>query len=376
MTADYLEFLDRMNGHAHDHAKDGEGSRALRELESIAADDIEAVYQKFDDELVENTLQKNTLAVIFGASNSGKTFLAINLACAIAGGRPWFKRATTQGLVVYLASEAPGSVINRIRAHKMRFSPNLHLLHVIKSPVNLYESEDDATAVLAKIAAIEALTGEKVALVIGDTLAAMAAGANENAGEDMNRVLRNVARIREATGATFLLIHHSGKDSTKGMRGWSGLRAAVDTEIEVSDDEDTDLKTAEVTKQRDIPGKGTRFVFKLEIELLGKNAWNNHRFSCVVIPHERQAADHIEDMPQPVKADGIGPAVVQFIQLSKGAATRAEVAKAVTAKHGFHYGAVFNAIDRMLKRKALRIQDGTLRVVPPRVADDDGQDDD
>ena len=48
---------------------------------------------------------------------------------------------------------------------------------------------------------------------------------------------------------TFLLIHHTGKNIANGMRGWSGVRAAIDTEIEVTiSTDESGMHVAEVTE--------------------------------------------------------------------------------------------------------------------------------
>ncbi|MEI2422068.1 AAA family ATPase, partial [Arthrospira platensis SPKY2] len=94
-----------------------------------------------------------------------------------------------------------------------------------------------------------------------DTLARSMAGGSENDSEDMGNLVRAADRLREEFGATVLFIHHSGKDATRGARGHSSLRAAVDTEIEVAGLEGT--RTARVTKQRDF-GTGEAFSFDLE----------------------------------------------------------------------------------------------------------------
>jgi hypothetical protein len=78
-------------------------------------------------------------------------------------------------------------------------------------------------------------TGQKARLIVGDTLARLSVGGNENAGQDMGLGVRRIDRIRAECRALFLLIHHSGKVAAAGARGWSGVRAAVDTEIEVTD---------------------------------------------------------------------------------------------------------------------------------------------
>lgn len=258
----------------------------VRRLDYVLADALPDNDEAFDDELVEGVIGRNAMAVLYGDSNSGKTFLAIDLGAAIALGGPWLGRNAAGGVVVYLATEAAASVRMRLKAYQRRHGLTVPGFAIVQSPVNLYESDADVTAILALISEIESLLGDKVVLIIADTLARISAGANENSGEDMSIVFRHADAIRSATGATFLWIHHCGKDQAKGMRGWSGMRAAIDTEVEVVADEATGVRTAEITKQRDLPGKGTRIGFQLEPVLLGVNQWGTERSSCVVVPTE------------------------------------------------------------------------------------------
>lgn len=115
---------------------------------------------------------------------------------------------------------------------------------------------DDMAAVIAGIKAIPTMPG----LVIVDTWAQVTPGANENAGEDMGKALAQCKRLHTATGALVLLVHHSGKDASKGARGWSGLNAASDCTIEVirSDND----RVATITKMKD-GEDGAEFGFKL-----------------------------------------------------------------------------------------------------------------
>jgi len=71
-------------------------------------------------------------------------------------------------------------------------------------------------------------------LIILDTLAQATPGGNENSSEDMGLALANCKTLAKATTATVLLVHHSGKDASRGARGWSGIKGALDAEIEVS----------------------------------------------------------------------------------------------------------------------------------------------
>ena len=64
-------------------------------------------------------------------------------------------------------------------------------------------------------------------LVIIDTLARCMNG-DENSVKDMNLAIKGCDRIRERTGAAVMLVHHSGKDQSKGMRGSTALLGAID----------------------------------------------------------------------------------------------------------------------------------------------------
>lgn len=235
------------------------------------------------DELVERLLTRGAMGVIYGDSNSGKTFFAIDIACAITRNLRWMERNVEPGLIVYLATESPSSVRRRLRAYQRYHGCKVPNFVIVKSPVDLYNGVADTDRVIALVRALEARVGAKCELVIGDTLSRLCAGANENSGEDMSIVVRHVDRIRHECRAHFLLIHHTGKDAARGMRGWSGMRAATDTEIEITADAETGSHAAEITKQRDIAGKGDRIGFRLHVVDMGLGKWGKPITSCVVV---------------------------------------------------------------------------------------------
>lgn len=240
--------------------------------------------QVMADELVEDVLTLHGVSVVYGASNSGKTFFAIDMAGAIAQGIRWNEKNTRKTAVLYLATESPSSVRNRLSAYMAHHGLDMLDVFVAAKPINLFESDADVSRVSEEIAYIERTYDVRVGLIIGDTMARIAAGANENAGEDMGVVMSNADKMCRATGCAFMWIHHSGKDEAKGARGWSGIRAHIDTEIEIKDADDEGVHSAEITKQRDLAGKGTRYGFRLAVKRIGINAWGNVRTTCVVIP--------------------------------------------------------------------------------------------
>lgn len=242
-------------------------------------DDYEA-----PDELIEGLMTIGSSVVVYGDSNSGKTFFALSLATAIATGRECYGRKVDPGLVVYLASEAPASIRSRMQAIKRFHGCDLADLAMVPVPLNFYTGDHDANDVIALIQAVEQTRGKPVRLIIADTLARMSAGANENSGEDMAPIMARFESVAKATGAAMMIIHHNGKDAARGARGWSGIRAHIDTEIEVS--EKDGIRSASVTKQRELPSKGETIYFKLEVIKMGTTKFGNDATTCVAVADE------------------------------------------------------------------------------------------
>jgi len=282
--------------------------------------------QVMADELVEDVLTLHGVSVVYGASNSGKTFFAIDMAGAIAQGIRWNEKNTRKTAVLYLATESPSSVRNRLSAYMAHHGLDMLDVFVAAKPINLFESDADVSRVSEEIAYIERTYDVRVGLIIGDTMARIAAGANENAGEDMGVVMSNADKMCRATGCAFMWIHHSGKDEAKGARGWSGIRAHIDTEIEIKDADDEGVHSAEITKQRDLAGKGTRYGFRLAVKRIGINAWGNVRTTCVVIP------DIAPERSKGGRPDVAGPAILLYLEQKGSGARMREIVEALEGK--------------------------------------------
>ena len=262
------------------------GSAVIDKLQVVFGDQLGSDYEA-PDELVEGLMTIGSSVVVYGDSNSGKTFWALSVATAIASGEDCYGRKTDPGLVVYLASEAPASIRSRMQAIKKFHGCSLENLAMVPVPMNFYSGDQDAPDVIELVRAIEVAKGKPVRLIIGDTLARMSAGANENSGEDMGPVMARFDQVATATGAAMMIIHHNGKDAAKGARGWSGIRAHIDTEIEVSEKEGT--RSVTVTKQRELPSKGETIYFKLEVIEMGTTKFGGPATTCVAVPDQEAA---------------------------------------------------------------------------------------
>lgn len=244
------------------------------------------------NELIEGLIVQGSLTVTYGDSNSGKTFFALAMAAHVAMGQEFWGRQVDPGLVVYLASEAPGSIRSRMQALKKFYDNPLSDFVMVPVPMNFYESDKDSDEVIQLVQEITKLKEKPVRLIIGDTLARMSAGANENSGEDMGPVMARFDRLAQSTQAAVHIIHHNGKDQAKGARGWSGIRAHIDTEIEVT--EKDGIRSASITKQRELSTKGESIYFKLEVIEMGTTKFGKSATTCVAVfdPDSAEAKPH------------------------------------------------------------------------------------
>ena len=319
------------------------GFRDPLPLGVVFAESLGDTYQA-PDELVEGVLTVGDGSMLYGDSNSGKTFLAIDLACAVARGVNWHGRRVEQGLVMYVASESPGSVRGRLQAYQQHHRCKVPNFAIVQSPLDLFSDDVDTVMLIDAARKLRELTGQPVRLIVGDTLARLSAGANENSGQDMGLVVQRFDRIRRATGAHFLMIHHSGKAAAAGARGWSGIRAAVDTEIEVVDAPTG--RCAEVTKQRDLGTKGDRIGFTLEAIELGQTKWGKPATSCVVVPSEAP-----EKAAKGKRMGEVEGAVVEFLAQHK-----VGIKKGLVVQHfegRYEKGPVYRAMKSLVAAQAV-----------------------
>lgn len=227
---------------------------------------------------IKGVIPEARIGAIFGASGSGKSFFILDLICHLALGWDWRGLRTRKGRVLYVAAEGGAGVGKRLKAwaqHHGISVDDLDITVLLVAP-NIMLREDIEELVVA----IKAAGGfEHIVL---DTYAQVTPGANENAAEDMGLALAHCNAIAEATDGQITLVHHSGKDASKGARGWSGINAALDYSHEVTRDEETNYREMRVAKMKD-GEDGQRFGFKLETVVVGYDDDMDEITSCVVV---------------------------------------------------------------------------------------------
>jgi hypothetical protein len=224
--------------------------------------------------IVKGVLPRAGLAVAYGDSGAGKTFVVLDVVGAIVRGEPWRGHKVTQGKVAYICAEGAEFFSRRIRAYSKHTGSNLEQLFVCSDSPNFLNDNDH------KLIA-RALAEVKPSVIVVDTLARTMPGGAENSSEDMGKVIARCQWLHHKTGALVLLVHHSGKDAARGARGWSGLRAAADAELVVTRDKENDRRAVEIGKQKDSPD-GSQYDFVLRPVPLGFDDDGDVITSCVI----------------------------------------------------------------------------------------------
>lgn len=211
-------------------------------------------------------LQADSFAVLYGAPGSTKSFWALDLSLSIASGIPFQGNAVKQGQVLMAAGEGLRGLKWRVEAW-MLAHPEADEQMIIDNfrviPCVPHLLEKDSVAMMIN-------TAEKMAeqednplrLVVLDTWARAMLGGDENSQKDAGVAIEACERVRRITGASILVVHHSGVEGTR-ERGSTALRGAADTSIQAQRDEASKVVTVTLRKLKDGEA-GTQALFSLQ----------------------------------------------------------------------------------------------------------------
>lgn len=262
----------------------------------IFGDDIDRVPPS--QPLIEGILDIDTLAVLYGRSGHGKTFVAVDWALSVSTGTWWQRHMVRPGRSLYVISEGVAGMGARKRAWQEQ--QRVHIAGEITwltYPPNLFK--DGWALALAQYAA-----ELQPSLIVVDTLARSMIGADENSAKDMGIVVAGADRVRRASGACVLLVHHTGKNEAAGMRGHSALEAAVDAAIEcrLTDEGAVEIVTA---KQKDRPSGEKVQLRMVPVGTTGSVALAEWRGSTEPDELPAQAVDLLAVLAEMDMGDGV-----------------------------------------------------------------------
>jgi hypothetical protein len=228
---------------------------------------------------VKGVFMREAVASIFGPSGAAKSFLAMDMVYAISDDRDFFGGSVATCDVVWICQEGADGLERRVKAIRKKYGADSgDRIQYIMEPFSLLYA-DDVNALIASIKAAGIGNG----VVVVDTLNAATPGMDENSSKDMGIAIAAVKRIRDECGGLVILIHHSGKDASKGLRGHSSLHAAMDTVIEVT--REGDRRSWKLAKSKD-GADGEEHQFRLQVIEIGIDEDGEPVSSCVIVPEE------------------------------------------------------------------------------------------
>ena len=227
---------------------------------------------------VRGVLPYEGIGAMFGPSGSGKSFLTLDLLATVASGGEWFGCRVKPAPVLYIALEGEAGISQRVKAYEMKHGPVSPSFRFMLQGVDIRNAGDRADLVQA----VKAI-GWNGGVVCLDTLNRASPGMDENDSKSMGEVISAAKALQAELGGLVLLIHHSGKDQSKGMRGHSSLHAALDCAVEVC--RDGDRREWKMHKAKD-GEDGEARPFRLDVVEVGSDDEGEPITSCVVAPEE------------------------------------------------------------------------------------------
>jgi hypothetical protein len=215
-------------------------SERLEREENILTKDLLHFDRRF---VVENLIEEESIVAFYGAPKSGKSLSVQHLCHSLAMGQAWCNHEVKYpSHVIYFAFEDPTLLKLRAKALYATFPPptlkECGQVKIIGNPPDVFRKET-LWAIEEEFANMSEMFEAAFRILVIDTLAM----ANKNLGDEntstaMAKVVKQLQDFNFA-GITVILVHHSGKDRTKGMRGHNSLEAGIDNIFEVSKKKET-----------------------------------------------------------------------------------------------------------------------------------------
>lgn len=251
----------------------------LQRLRSKLVSAEELALRPAPEPLVWGLLNRNTETWMIGAPGSLKSFIALDLAAAVGAGREWHGHRTEKTNVLYVAAEGESGMVLRTRAYISKHGgmPGVTLLPY---PVQIKSAD-------GQWAALEEIVKElNAGFVVIDTQHRVSTGLEENSATDMGVMVAAVGRLKRATKACVLVVHHTGRNGGDA-RGSSAIDGAQDTELKIvrATDGKRPLLQCRVVqdKQKDMAqDSGEPLALDLEVVDLGQDEHGRPISSLVV----------------------------------------------------------------------------------------------
>lgn len=290
----FEEFEARAEGLMHPAFKSKFGARTWR--------DTFAKERQQYEWLIKGIIPSREAVLIYGASQTGKSFETQNISMHIARGIDFQGRRTKKAGVVYCAFEGGKGFDARQQAYAQHhgLGPDDDVdMVVLTRRADLFADDTDINDLIAEIRHWAGTFSTELGLVVLDTWSAATPGADENAGKDVSRVRQRVMRIVNELNCAVIVVHHKPAGGGR-PRGHGSLTADFETTIDIDwviqsgtrqdavrgpenavrDQDKRPIRAATVTKQRE-GEQGLSWRFTLRQEKISTDADGDPITSCV-----------------------------------------------------------------------------------------------
>jgi phage/plasmid primase-like uncharacterized protein len=202
--------------------------------------------------IVDDYIEADSLAQVFGDPGGGKSFVSIDIACCVATGKDWHGHQVQQGAVFYIAGEGHNGLARRFKGWELGNGTTLDGAPLFKShrAAQLYDATE-AALVADSIKTLSAECGHVPSMIVIDTLARNM-GGDENSTQDMNSFIQHLdTYLRQDYKCCVLVVHHSGAMDKDRSRGSTALKGALDAEYKCQLDSGTKTIQFESKKMKD-----------------------------------------------------------------------------------------------------------------------------
>jgi hypothetical protein len=205
--------------------------------------------------LVGNVIPYRAKSVLFGPSDSFKSFIAIDLACSVSTGKSFHGNVVTKRKVIYIASEGANGVGRKRIPAWMAYHgiPPEERGNIFLLPAEVpLPNEATRRNLLAAIRAIVS-PGDDFFLII-DVLRGSMTGSESD--DEAAAAWTSAAENLIGEGATLLAVTHSPYSDESRARGHSHLWGSFDTRLQAEGDKDKRSTVLRVNRHKDFDGRG------------------------------------------------------------------------------------------------------------------------
>jgi len=297
-------------------------------------------FEASEEWLVKRLVPRQGVVTVYGASQSFKSFVVLDVALHVALGWQWAGRLVTQAPAVYIAAEGAAGLRKRKvgfeRANAAHLPEHVPFFLISAAP-NLGTEQGDLAALIAAIETLHIGPG----LIVIDTLA-QSIGAGDENGAGMIQFVANATALANHFKACVLPVHHVGLSDDKRARGHSSLLGGVDAQL-LAERKEGMLSTVLTLQKLKDEESNLRLTAHLGRVVIGQDEDGDEVSTLIIDRIEDGAATHTATTPKTipraqrllmdmVKA-AIDDAGEDFLPFANGPAVRAVSDDAVRSRY-------------------------------------------